>query len=507
MFWRGNMANIDKDVSATSTRARTTTLDEYGATVDAPTTAGTKSRSVREASDTVAHASATPRRTGTVKGKSTSVDLDPTLVSMAIADEERRKHASDDVVLEDTTRTTRVSPRVQARDKSNYEDFVQKYSSRSGRARNWAIGQGVVGVLASVFGIDLMVTTFPVVAPTLALGSALFPGLLAFGVGAIGIAFGVKNIVNAVRYHSLLKNLRRAYTRQDERGVKLSREMLDKSVLKVHKLCRKLGIAEPNMSILRGTVVDATITAKIKNGVSKVARIAKTKYRNFRLSAHTINMKLKDKIRADDYEYRADTARMFNQANAITAEENARMKSVKHEELDPALVGVAYATRAEEGIKKSKSKIEVAKARADREARTARAQAAIKDYYANENVVDGFTSRKIAKDRAEQDLKQMQYEKIHDEYKTGEREPRIVEKKRLAQTKKELSDIIGASADKPRTVEAKKQAKEKAMKAKAEAIAKAEYAKDMEKNENELRSLFRDPNQKSLDDYQTINKK
>ena len=70
-----------------------------------------------------------------------------------------------------------------------------------------------------------------------------------------------------------------------------------------------------------------------------------------------------------------------------------------------------------------------------------------------------------------------------------------------------MSDIIGASADKSRTVEAKKQAKEKAMKAKAEAIAKAEYAKDMEKNENELRSLFRDPNQKSLDDYQTINKK
>ena len=334
---------------------------------------------------------------------------DPILDQIADNEARRQQRNDPETILDDEVSSKKTkSPKLKARDVVSYTDFVEEHSPKISKARNWAIVQGIVGVLASVFGIDLMVTTFPVVAPTLALGSALIPGVLAVSVGAIGLAFCAKNIVKAVRYSSLLKHLRRAYTHEDKHGLKLSRELIEKSILKVHKLARKLGIKEPKLSALDEKVETKTFVAILKDKTHKVAKIAKAKSHDFKLWAHGFRMKAEGIVKRPEYKnYMETVSKNADQISAmlgeVTAENlKAQGKTISHnndkEVIDPSLLGLSNAAKAEEGLKLYKAKKD------------------IKEYEDHKHETEGYTARAVAKQKAEKEIKrQASYEERAEE--------------------------------------------------------------------------------------------
>lgn len=157
------------------------------------------------------------------------------------------------------------------------EVFIEERQPFKNRARNRAILWTVVGVAALAVGVLTIPVAISILGSAAAATGAMTIGIPAIAAGSAMTTVGVSNAVKYFRFSSLFRNLRRVATRTDSKGVSLTREMLNKSLHKVHKLANKLGIAKselPKTPIISAYVDDykplrKRIVSTIWAGLSK----------------------------------------------------------------------------------------------------------------------------------------------------------------------------------------------------------------------------------------------
>ncbi|MBQ7602876.1 MAG: hypothetical protein IJU58_01865 [Clostridia bacterium] len=163
------------------------------------------------------------------------------------------------------------------------DEFIAEHKPFKNRARNRAIiwtAIGVVGLATALFTIPVAIG---ILGSAAAATGALTVGLPALAAGSVGAALGTSNIIKYSRYASLFRNLKRVATRTDNKGVSLTREMLNKSLAKVHKVAFKLGIAKsqlPSSPIISSYVDDyKPLRTRLAGAVKIAAASTKTAVR------------------------------------------------------------------------------------------------------------------------------------------------------------------------------------------------------------------------------------
>lgn len=163
---------------------------------------------------------------------------------------------------------------------ADVDGFISEHKPFKDRARNRAIIWTALGVAGLAIGIFTIPVAVSILGSAAAATGALAVGVPAIGFGGAFSALGVSNIVKYVRYSSLFRNLKRVVTRTDSKGVSLTREMLNKSLTKIHKMANKLGIAKselPSAPIISGYVDDyKPLRIRLAGAVKAAATKTKT---------------------------------------------------------------------------------------------------------------------------------------------------------------------------------------------------------------------------------------
>ena len=211
--------------------------------------------------------------------------------------------------------------------------FIDEHRPALRRARRRAIIQGIVGVLGLGLGIDIAATTFAVVAPALAVSGALIPVVGLIAVGGAAVAFGAVNVVRAVRYHRLFRNITRAYRQTNRRGQRLSREQVERSIVRSRRLADKLGLDRSNLSVLnQGLYVYTPLRTRVAQGAVKNYRNVRAFNRRVRrgMQLHAEDRSeikaMKKEFREGIRERRKEQKTQVRQANRAIREYNKRDK-------------------------------------------------------------------------------------------------------------------------------------------------------------------------------------